>query len=296
MTPLLIHPDHAHEFLTLSCRIKKGERLELPGASFAMNPAAYADGMTAQQVAMEELRNSGWLQPYMVMTDPKLGIATITLSGPVYQLTEREESWYCDYVIANRLAMSAVKRAMNDPEIKGVRLRVNSPGGQLTGTFELSRAVKALAAAKPVFTSVDSMAASSAQAIISGGGSVYASPSAIVGSVGVFGVHLDYSKTFQEFYATDFTLIRAGDHKAESFRAMDEPMKARWTKEILGTAAELKQLVQDHRGVTIDDSWMQGQGVSGPDALTSGLVDALVDDPDEAALESLRMILDSESE
>jgi ClpP class serine protease len=297
MKPLLIHQSHLLQFFELSARIQRGAVPELglhggPDSRAALvSRLSSEDGLTPQQALLCELKECGWLAPYLTMTRPDMGIATLTLAGPVYQLTESQECYYSEYVIANRLAMASVLYAMANPEIRGVRLVVDSPGGTVTGTFELSRAIRMLDEAKPTIGVCDNMAASAGYAIYTGTKTLFSSPSAFLASIGVFGTHVDQKKIIESWYNTTLTLIRDGDRKAEHLMEMTPEMLAQALLEVQAFGSQFRELVNSNRGRIIDPEAMQGQCMSGQDALTAGLVDYVCDDPMTEALAALESML-----
>src|SRR5271157_375220 len=85
----------------------------------------------------------------------------------------------------SRQTMEEIVRFKGDPSIKGVILRINSPGGSVGPTQEIYREVVKLKAKKKVFVSMGSVCASGGYYIAAAGEKVYANPSTITGSIGV---------------------------------------------------------------------------------------------------------------
>ncbi|HME46069.1 MAG TPA: signal peptide peptidase SppA [Syntrophorhabdales bacterium] len=85
----------------------------------------------------------------------------------------------------SRQTMEEIVRFKEDPSIKGVILRINSPGGSVGPTQEIYREVVKLKAKKKVFVSMGSVCASGGYYIAAAGEKVYANPSTITGSIGV---------------------------------------------------------------------------------------------------------------
>ncbi len=75
----------------------------------------------------------------------------------------------------------------NDPNVKGVIVRINSPGGSAIASESIWIGLKRLAEKMPVWISVGDMAASGGYYIAVGGDKIYADPSSILGSIGVVG-------------------------------------------------------------------------------------------------------------
>jgi signal peptide peptidase SppA len=75
--------------------------------------------------------------------------------------------------------------AARNPDVSGILLSIDSPGGTVAGTDELGQAVKSARRRKPVFAQINDTGASAAYWVASQASKVYAnSPTALVGSIG----------------------------------------------------------------------------------------------------------------
>lgn len=82
-----------------------------------------------------------------------------------------------------------LREALKDKSIKAVVLRVNSPGGEVFASEQIRREVNALKkAGKPVVASMGDLAASGGYWISMDANRIYADPSTITGSIGIFGL------------------------------------------------------------------------------------------------------------
>jgi protease-4 len=90
-----------------------------------------------------------------------------------------------------------LRRLADDPLVKSVVLRINSPGGSALASDRMWHAVRRVAARKPVLVSVGDMAASGGYYIAAGAQEVHASPASIVGSIGVVGGKLQLQGLFE---------------------------------------------------------------------------------------------------
>jgi len=81
-----------------------------------------------------------------------------------------------------------------DDEIKAVVLRVNSPGGSAVASEIIADEVRLLAAEKPVIVSMGDYAASGGYMIAAPGAKILASPTTITGSIGVYGLLLNFQE------------------------------------------------------------------------------------------------------
>ena len=105
-----------------------------------------------------------------------------------------------------------IEKAQNDAQIKGVLLEVNSPGGALAPSMELSMAVKRLAEKKPVVAyAAGSMTSGSYYASI-WSNHIIANPGAFVGSIGVLFQAPNVSELAKKLGISE-QIITAGDYK-----------------------------------------------------------------------------------
>lgn len=81
----------------------------------------------------------------------------------------------------------AFRLALRDDNVKAVVVRIDSPGGSALASEVMWQGLRRLAAKKPVVISVGGMAASGGYYLASAGDTIYADPTAIVGSIGVVG-------------------------------------------------------------------------------------------------------------
>lgn len=75
-----------------------------------------------------------------------------------------------------------------DPDVKAIVLRVNSPGGSASASEEIQREIRLARQKKPVVVSMGSYAASGGYWISTYGDRIFAEPTTITGSIGVFGL------------------------------------------------------------------------------------------------------------
>ena len=102
--------------------------------------------------------------------------------------------------------------AVNDPQVQGIVLDIDSPGGEAGGVFELAERIRAASALKPVWAHANDAAYSAAYAIAASASRLSLSQTAGVGSIGVIALHVDQSiKDAREGLA--YTAIYAGHHK-----------------------------------------------------------------------------------
>src|SRR5690606_33601278 len=91
-------------------------------------------------------------------------------------------------IIGQGVMMEALREAKDDEDVKAFVLRVNSPGGSALASDIIWREVEMTKKVKPVVVSMGNVAASGGYYIAAGAERIFAEPSTITGSIGVFGI------------------------------------------------------------------------------------------------------------
>lgn len=89
--------------------------------------------------------------------------------------------------VGSRTIRNALEDILDEDQVKGMVVRIDSPGGSAVASEVIWEGVRRVAAKKPVWVSVGSMAASGGYYIAVAGDRIYVNPSSIVGSIGVVG-------------------------------------------------------------------------------------------------------------
>lgn len=121
-----------------------------------------------------------------------------------------------------------VSRAAGDPRVRGIVLAISSPGGTVDGVLSAAGAIRAARAQKPVVAHVTSMAASAGYWLAAQADEiVLADDLTVVGSIGVYTMHMDVSKLLADA-GIDVTLISSGAHKVDGhpFAPLPEAVRA----------------------------------------------------------------------
>ncbi|MGI8936041.1 MAG: signal peptide peptidase SppA [Phormidesmis sp.] len=93
---------------------------------------------------------------------------------------------------------ATLRKVRRDKDIKAVVLRVNSPGGSAIASEVIANEMTLLAAVKPTIVSMGDYAASGGYMISAPGAKILASPTTITGSIGVFGLLLNFQEIANE--------------------------------------------------------------------------------------------------
>jgi len=184
-----------------------------------------------------------------------------------------------------------LRRARNDDSVEAVVMRVDSPGGSSFASEIILDEIRALQeAGKPVVASMGSVAASGGYVISMYADRVFASPSTITGSIGIFGMFPTYQRTLDAVgITTDGIGSTPWSGELRPDRAMSEQAKQLFQMVINDGYQDFIGAVADSRGMEVEavDAIGQGQVWTGMDALNNGLIDELggLDDAIAAAAE-----------
>ncbi len=88
----------------------------------------------------------------------------------------------------------ALRKLRENDKVKAVVLRINSPGGSVTGSDVIQREVLLTRKVKPVVVSMGPVAASGGYWIATYGDRIFAEPNTITGSIGVFGIRPNFQQ------------------------------------------------------------------------------------------------------
>ena len=105
--------------------------------------------------------------------------------------------------IGSRSLVSLIRSARRDPEVKALVLRVNSPGGSAAASDEILHAIVAFEkTGRPVVVSMGDMAASGGYWISMAADRIYAEPTTLTGSIGIFGIFPDVAPLLKKIGVT----------------------------------------------------------------------------------------------
>ena len=169
--------------------------------------------------------------------------------------------------------------AMNSPNVKAIVLDVDSPGGMVAGTDELSSLIHSARGLKPVVAHVNSRAASAAYWIASAADEIVVSPSASVGSIGVLTAHDDMSKAMESKGITR-TIIASSKFKAEGhpWAPLDETALAHIKESVQRSHNVFVKTVARNRKTNpkdVSENYGQGRMLDAADAVAAGMADSV---------------------
>lgn len=200
-------------------------------------------------------------------------IAVIYASG--YILPGKGDDSY----IGEKNIVKALKDARTNGRVKAVVLRVNSPGGSALVSDLIWREVELTKKEKPVVTSMSDVAASGGYYIACNSNTIFAEPTTITGSIGVFGMIPNIQELMNDKLGITFDEVMT--NKNSDFMDLTKPLSpyqhAVIQKSIESIYSSFVNKVATGRGMTFEevDAIGQGRVWTGEQALGLGLVDKL---------------------
>ncbi|NLN30535.1 MAG: signal peptide peptidase SppA, partial [Bacteroidales bacterium] len=178
---------------------------------------------------------------------------------------------------ADRFA-ELIRKERKDSTVKAIVLRVNSPGGNATASDIIWRELDLAAGTKPVVISMGNYAASGGYYISAPGTKIYAGPTTISGSIGVFGLLPNTGKLMEQKLGINTETVNTNENSdfPSVFRPMTSYEKQVMQAAIEKTYSDFVGKVAAGRKMSPEsvDNIAQGRVWSGSGALRLGLVDS----------------------
>ncbi|SIR20481.1 protease-4 [Shewanella morhuae] len=173
-----------------------------------------------------------------------------------------------------------LRKARFDKHIKALVLRVDSPGGSAFASEQIRQELLALkAAGKPVVVSMGSLAASGGYWISASADYIFATPTTLTGSIGIFGMITTFEDSLASLGVYTDGVSTSEWAGLSVTRALSPQVEAVIQRHIERGYLDFISLVAKERKMTIEqvDKIAQGRVWSGKKALELGLVDELGD-------------------
>jgi signal peptide peptidase SppA len=202
------------------------------------------------------------------------GVAVISIEGPMSKGGAPSLEEGCSTVQIRR----QIRQAVSDPDVTAIAILVDSPGGTVAGCADLAADVKSAADSKPTYAYIEDMGASAAYYVASQCNQIYANSSALVGSIGTFGMVMD-SSAMAEKVGLRAHMIRSGQHKgvgAPGVAVTDENV-SEMQKMVDTFASQFVSAVNKGRNLSLKagDDVADGRVFVGTQARQKGLVDGI---------------------
>ena len=136
-------------------------------------------------------------------------ISAIKLEGVI---SDSEGSSFFRNTTSSSSVLDLIIKATKDSSVKGIILRINSPGGTVAASQELYRAVLKAKKRKPVVITMGDVAASGGYYIASAADTIFANPGTLTGSIGVISSYLNFYDLLNKIGVKGIT-IKSGEYK-----------------------------------------------------------------------------------
>lgn len=181
-------------------------------------------------------------------------------------------------IMQNKATLKWIDRLYRDPSVKGVLLRVDSPGGGAAASQELHEAITRLQRKKPVVAYMGSVAASGGLMVAVAAPVVVANPSAVTGSIGVK-MDIPQMQGLMQKLGVGQETLTTGKYKdaGSPFKAMSAQERSYLQGVLEDMHGQFVELVAKSRNLPLEkvQAMADGRIFTGREALALGLVNAL---------------------
>lgn len=179
-------------------------------------------------------------------------------------------------VMGSKEILESLYKHADDKNIKGIVVRIDSPGGAVGPAQEIYEALRKIRDKKPVVASMGAVAASGGMYIALGASKIFAQPGTLSGSIGVI-LQIPNFSEIAEKVGFKMVTIKSGAFKdvGNSFRAMSEDER-RFLESVVDTVhAEFVNAVVESRELEEEQvkAFADGRIIVGSQAKEFGLVD-----------------------
>ncbi len=266
-------------------------RTQIEGGKFAMLTAHEAkkyklidevDSLFNQKLELFESSEEISIEKYNKSTKPKRSgstIALVTLEGEIMNDILEESILSVDNYITPGKVEKICDSILGDSTIKGVVIRVNSPGGSALASELILQELNRLTSQLPVYVSMGSTAASGGYYISANATKIFANKDTITGSIGVVAMIPDLSKTMDKIGIkfesvskgrySDLTDLNSSSNPAK-LKLLEKSMEKTY-HEFLGRVAKGRKIEESK----LHNKLAQGRIWTGTQAVKNGLIDEL---------------------
>ncbi len=278
---------HNNRNLSISEMNKLADNLTLSNARQALK-YHFVDGLVYRDAVMDSLKKRVGAKPHYMdfakydrvalkKKKEKISrnrIAVIYALGEISQGKSKDET-----SIGSATLAEAIRQARTNKHVKAIVMRVNSPGGDALASDVIRREVQLAAGKKPFIVSMGDVAASGGYWISTNANYIFAQPTTITGSIGVFGIIPNFKDFMNKKLGITFDKVMTNKNAdfVDVMAPMNALQKEKLNQEITNTYHNFVALVARTRHLrkTFVDSIARGRVWSGTDGLKLGLVDSL---------------------
>ena len=239
-------------------------------------------GLTGSNKEINAIGNANYAKSYKDKNVSKNEVAIIYAVGQIFDGKGDEEQ----NIYSENLSKT-IRKAREDENVKAIVLRVNSPGGSAVASAIIGRELDLTKEVKPIIVSMGNYAASGGYWISAKGDYIFADPTTLTGSIGVFGTFPNLKGLLNDKIGLTFDVAKTNENA--DFGTITQPLTefqySKLQEMIVKTYDDFTKRVAEGRGLTQSyvDSIGQGRVWAGADAIGLGLVDQLGDLEDAIA-------------
>lgn len=239
-------------------------------------------GLTGSNKSINAVGNANYAKSYKMKSGSKNEVAVIYASGQIFDGKGDEEQ----NIYSENLSKT-IRKAREDENVKAIVLRVNSPGGSAAASAIIGHELDLAKEVKPVIVSMGNYAASGGYWISAKADYIFADPTTLTGSIGVFGTFPNMKGFLNDKIGLTFDVAKTNENA--DFGSVTQPLTEfqynKLQEMVVMTYNDFTSRVAEGRGLrqSYVDSIGQGRVWAGADAIGLGLVDQLGDMEDAIA-------------
>jgi protease-4 len=207
------------------------------------------------------MKKNEYDEKYNTKTKEKIAIVHIT--GGINDATSRK-------------VVKSLRQIKQDKDIKAVVFRVDSPGGSVIASETILEECKDMQ--KPVVCSFGNVAASGGYYVSANADRIFASPTTLTGSIGVFGIKFDATELARS-HGVEVDFVSTGSQASaySIFRPLTKKMKINFERNIEKVYSYFKEIVSQGRNIPLKEveEIAKGRVWTGEQAREVGLVDEI---------------------
>ena len=229
--------------------------------------------LTGSTKGVNAVGNEKYAKSYKDKNASKNEVAIIYASGQIFDGKGSEANIYSENL------SKTIRKAREDNSVKAIVLRVNSPGGSAVASAIIGRELDLTKEVKPVIVSMGNYAASGGYWISANADYIFADPTTLTGSIGVFGTFPNAQGFLNDKIGLTFDVVKTNENA--DFGNFTQPLTAyqygKLQENVVKTYDQFTKRVAEGRNLrqTYVDSIGQGRVWAGVDAIELGLVDQL---------------------
>jgi len=238
----------------------------------------------AQQTDLEKMLD---IPDVPLEMDIENGTAILEIKGVLVKGATAIDKLIYGAVDTNEI-QNHLQKVLTDPTIDSLFLDIDSPGGIVSGIPETASLIDSISKVKPVMAFSDGLICSAAYFIASQATAIYSTPSAYIGSVGVYLPIIESKKLFEKI-GLNVKIFRSGFAKGAGYEGTEltSEQEKEFQESIDESFSMFKAAVKAKR--MIKDADMQGQDFLSHIAAKKGFIDSIASY--ETALSDLQNLL-----